>query len=324
MAEPDDLDLKPSGDPSITCKRVDPGQQSRALSVLLTGRPEAAVPSTVGFLETVEAQQMSLDELWAAYRDGEPQAAMLILPNPGRTAMSFISPIRDPRHTPVMQQLVRTACENQDRRRVSLVQALLDDHHQQEARALISGGFMELAYLRYMSRDLGGPDTEFSSTEGLDHGLKVLTWSQTDRTMFAAAIEASYEDTLDCPRLVGLREIDDIIDGHQSTGRFMAGLWFVVVDGDQPAAVMLLNPVPQSRAVELVYLGVSPRWRRQGLGKRLLTQGLAASARHGADQILLAVDEANTPALKLYRRMRFAPKARKLALIFVLPANERR
>ncbi len=321
MAKPHDVPDQHRGltDTVYTC--VDPDRRNEALSVLLTGRATEPIPPIGAFLETVQdPQQLLRDGLWAAYQDQVPVAAVMVVPNPGRTAMLFICPVQDRGRVVTTGRLVRVACEQQNPNEIRLVQALMEAGQKLEIDALVRGGFTELAHLLYMSRGLDRAGLSPFSLDASLHPLRFITWQPAYRELFAGAILSSYENTLDCPRLVGKRDIDDIIAGHMATGRFLPQLWRALLDeGDRPVAVMLLNRVPHTRAVELVYLGIAPPWRGKGLGRRLLAHGLQASIEHGVDEILLAVDEANTPAVRLYRSMWFKPKARKLALMFELP-----
>ena len=84
--------------------------------------------------------------------------------------------------------------------------------------------------------------------------------------------------------------------------------------------VMLLAKLAPRQSVELVYLGVSLAWRGRGLARRMMTVALDDAARCGAVSILLAVDENNAPALRLYRSLSFRPTARKTAMIRTFPA----
>jgi ribosomal-protein-alanine N-acetyltransferase len=98
-------------------------------------------------------------------------------------------------------------------------------------------------------------------------------------------------------------------------GPFDPRLWQVLHRGEEPCAVMLLNHLSSGDAMELAYLGLSPSMRGRGLGRSLMQHGLEMASRYGAREMLLAVDENNTPALKLYRSLKFTPTARKLALL---------
>ena len=75
------------------------------------------------------------------------------------------------------------------------------------------------------------------------------------------ALERSYVDTLDCPELCGLRVVDDVLESHRSVGVFDPGMWWLVMAEDEPEGCMLLSACPEQNAVELVYLGISPRLR---------------------------------------------------------------
>lgn len=304
-----DVGLK---DGSLDVRRVLPGERREALSVLLTGRVRAPVASVDSFLGFVSEQDLPLNELWAAYRKQQPIAAVLIVPGAGRTAMSFVSPITEKESVCDVGSLARAACSGQDSSNVRIIQTLLDPRQELEAQALETGGFQRLATLLYMQREIDTQDT----SERLDESVEVLTWSEQHRSLFSDAILASYEDTMDCPALLGLRGIDDIIASHMAAGDFLPGLWFVVINAGKPLAVMLLNAVPQRDVLELVYLGVSPHARGCGWGERLVHFGLAQAAQRGVKTMLLAVDESNTPAKRLYERMAFTHTTRKLAMIY--------
>ena len=84
------------------------------------------------------------------------------------------------------------------------------------------------------------------------------------------ALESSYQDTLDCPELCGLRETPDVLDSHRSTGVFDPALWWMVHVNGQARGCALFNRCPEQRTIELVYLGLSPELRGRGLGKWLL------------------------------------------------------
>ena len=55
-----------------------------------------------------------------------------------------------------------------------------------------------------------------------------------------------------------------------------------------------------------------------GLATRLMQRALAVARVRGDAGIHLAVDQANTPAVRLYQHLGFRATARKLAMIYVL------
>jgi ribosomal protein S18 acetylase RimI-like enzyme len=64
-----------------------------------------------------------------------------------------------------------------------------------------------------------------------------------------------------------------------------------------------LNP---NGDVQVVWLGIVPEARRQGLGRRLLHAGLFARQQEGRQAAVVQVEADNTPALRLYESLGFA------------------
>ena len=156
-------------------------------------------------------------------------------------------------------------------------------------------------------------------------GRKSLRAASPLAAAFARAIEASYEQTADCPGLVGLRRIEDIIAGHMAAGQFVPELWLALRRRGEPVGVMLVNELTQGAGFELVYLGIAAPYRGQGLARSLLAYGLGQAsvrgrANWGTDnpRLHLAVDEANPAARQLYARFGFRASTRKLAMIRAL------
>ncbi len=297
----------------LRVERVAPEHRKQVFAMLLTGRTGAS-QIVDQFQAFASEHELCLDELWAAYAGPKPIAATLIVPTAGRTAMAFLSPVVDRRQVKPCALLLSAASQAQDPAAAALIQALLEPSQRLESQALTEAGYTKLAHLIYMQR----PTEPTVRPPTFDPQLRVLHWSDANRDAFATAIVASYEKTLDCRGLLGLRHIDDILAGHLATGAFKPELWLALYHRDEPVGVLLVNPLPPRRAAELVYLGLTPPWRGKGLARRLVIHGLNLAHQHHADSMILAVDQVNTPAVRLYQSMRFAPTARKLAMIFTL------
>ena len=95
-------------------------------------------------------------------------------------------------------------------------------------------------------------------------------YSAKTHGLFCEAIAGSYTDTLDCPSLSGMREMEDVLAGHKAVGPFDPQLWSVAVRGGKAAGCLLLSEIPARRGLELVYLGLAPFARGQGLGRALM------------------------------------------------------
>lgn len=70
---------------------------------------------------------------------------------------------------------------------------------------------------------------------------------------------------------------------------------------DSPAGLLIARRAADE--AELLTIGVAPPCRRGGLGRTLLAHALAELSASGAKQLFLEVDEANGPAVALYRAL---------------------
>lgn len=266
-----------------------------------------------------QGPQVGVDPAWifAAERAaGGPEMlgqVCLLVPGAGRTGMVFLSgPEGDP--VPATQQRAERAAaigaaldaaRADPVQRVVLAQALPDPGEWWAVEAVEEAGFAHAGDLAFLRGPLPLPAAEPRWPEGVrvrsaaQRGLGCITGPDC---LLARILESSYVDTLDCPELCGLRTTVDVIASHRSTGRFDAALWWLAEDAEgEPAGCCLLSPVPDLGTVELVYLGVSPRFRGMGFGRALLA--FAAGRAKGRGQTLtLAVDRRNAPALAVYGR----------------------
>lgn len=323
--------LPPSPPPGadVRFERVGPSLRNEVLSVLLTGRRGPDEEAVRPFLAFARENGLALDHLWVAWEGKRMAAATLIVPGVGRTAMLFLSPIGSGSLSGGLSgggkitlsgQLVAHAVSSLNGHEICLVQALMEAGQTLQQRAVEAGGFRFLAELAYMQR--AGKELGSLPPVQLDgRPLTPVHWSEENRPLFAEAIARSYEGTRDCPGLLGLREMDDIIAGHRSTGKFNPKHWTVWTDEtakDIPGAVALLLMAEsrQGLGFELVYLGVSPAARGRGLSKVLMRHALDLAGRSGRGELYLAVDAANEPAMRLYRGLGFRISVRKTALIF--------
>jgi GNAT superfamily N-acetyltransferase len=142
--------------------------------------------------------------------------------------------------------------------------------------------------------------------------------SQRDR--LAAVIGRTYHASLDLPLLDGVRSLDDVIEGHQRTGVHRPEFWFFVRRGGCDVGCLLLTEHPPHRQWELVYMGVTPEARGQGMGQAIARQAQQLVRRAGGCELFLAVDAANAPACKIYAQAGFRPWRRAAVYLKVLGA----
>lgn len=250
---------------------------------------------------------------WWALNEGRPVAAAMLLPAPGRTGAVLHSSADLGLVPPAaLAAVLRALAEQSLGLDVVLVQSLLMPHAAGDIGAYESAGYSRLAELIYMSLALRRRRPPPSAEPP---GTQFVAYDQSTHAVFAQAIQATYENSLDCPALEGLRGIEDVIAGHKAAGVFRPDLWTVALCEGRPAGVILLNPSAMSNTLEVVYMGVAAAMRGRGLGRALLARAAELGRRETFDSLTLAVDSNNPYAHRLYEAAGFVETMRRLAYI---------
>lgn len=260
------------------------------------------------------ARQLGLDLslMWARHLEhGQLGPVVLIVPQAGRTGLLFTSPVMDMASAGELSQVIDEACRGAPPQRVALAQGLVPPDDALSIAAMERAGFKTLARLSYMQCRVPRQPPEIDESADVVFQM----YQPALHSIFERLLLESYEQTLDCPDLRGVRQIGDVIEGHRAVGSFDPRMWTLAEIGGKPAGVLLLNPVPPAECVELVYLGLAPEFRRRGLARALLRRAMHQCAAYGHRLITLAVDDRNTPAVMLYEQFGFRMTMKRLALI---------
>ncbi len=269
-------------------------------------------------LAEVEQGTIDLTELWVARQADVMVGALLAQVYAGRTAALWppeVSLDRMPgariwrgSRNQVAADLIRQAVAGLRDAGVRVVQTLIERPGKaQQVEDLKLGGMPYVTDLIYLSRLTAG------SVATRPTGLSVprLVWahySPTTAAQFQTVLEATYEQSLDMPELMGARSLDDIQASHRATGHYQDELWQIGYLPQEPAAaaVLLMLDRPDRDAMEVAYLGLTPAARGRGLGRATVIHALEV-ARPLRARLELAVDSRNTPAKRLYTQTGFRP-----------------
>jgi len=325
-----------------TVYQVPPSHRLHAVGRLLGLAPDADLAQARRFISEAPGQGVDLDLMWAWGTPPDPasrRAALktgaqidqvaLIAPGAGRVGMVFASPPlpKFPAHAPADPGLVaalNTACRavgESHPNEFALIQALVEANQAWLKRALIGARFLSVGRLLYLRRDNQAPPVPGLPVSGpwpadirvvTARSLGVIT---TQNRVLEHCLDRTYEGTLDCPELFGLRDTADILASHRACGRHDPDLWWVAMRQDRAVGCALFNPYPDQGSVELVYLGLAPEIRGLGLGERLMTFALHHMARMSMQRVACAVDERNAPARRLYDRLGFSRFDAREALV---------
>jgi ribosomal protein S18 acetylase RimI-like enzyme len=240
----------------------------------------------------------------------------LFVAQPGRTAFVFVGSCRRMRSlgltdTAPAGEAVGELCRWAFREGCTFLQVILDPADREGVDLCESIGFTRLTDLVYLLLPIGPADNSEAGNEDIEWEA----YGPGRHEVFKQVIERSYEQSLDCPELEGLRDIEDVLKGHMGVGEFDPDGWRLMKYQGQPAGVVLLARQPRTEVIELVYMGVTPEYRGRGFGGDLLTEAIRWTRYHGVQCIMLAVDCRNSPAYELYKRYGFSPLFRRVVLI---------
>jgi ribosomal protein S18 acetylase RimI-like enzyme len=202
------------------------------------------------------------------------------------------------------------------RQDVRLAQVLLPVDASRQRAQFAAHGFDHLADLFYMvSLSAGFPEHEPQSA------LQFQPVSATEPARLAEIVERTYERTLDCPQLNGVRDITDVLAGYRACGEFDPRHWLIVCAGGVDIGCLLLADHAADDQWEIVYAGLVPAARGRGYG-RLMARHAQFLARAAARaRLVLAVDATNIPAVKMYERAGFVAWDRRSALVRIFPGG---
>lgn len=257
--------------------------------------------------------ERSLPGLFGAYRAGLLVGAVFSQLQPGKTALVWPPRIAQGEPAQTASKLLSAACDRLADQHVCLAQVLLEADASSDVPMLRNQGFSRLADLLY----LVSPEDQFPTSRP-SGPLAFESYRPANRDRLARVVEATYCQTLDCPRLGGVRHLEDVLAGYRATGVFDAQRWLIVRHQDRDVGCLLLADHPEHGNWELVYMGLVVSARGRGWGVQMARQAQWRTRRAGRPRLVLAVDAANQPAIKTYAAVGFHPWDRRTAYVKLL------
>lgn len=236
----------------------------------------------------------------------------VLMPGRGATVLSpqFATHTTQDDRDRLGPQLVRQAIEQCRLKNAVLIQALLDPQADSApAKWFAAAGFRFMASLIYMQRSVSATDQPQQSAD--DPRWQWTSYADHSEQTIGELIERSYTDTLDCPELENIRSWQEVIESHKSSGIFDPRGWNIALRDGRPAGLALVNRMTGRNACELVYMGVDPAFRGQGLGRVLVQKALDSAHLLNCPLLTLAVDTRNKPAIAVYEDAGFIVTGRR-------------
>jgi mycothiol synthase len=206
----------------------------------------------------------------------------------------------------VAAQLVRQLNDALKNDEIPQIQAVIDVSDQSTAEIIQRCGFQLLTHVQHLYLDLSS--TRASSDDlirgvcdtEVPHGFHWLPASHFAKSRLEKLVAATFDGTLDCPALNELRDPNQVLEGMLDGREFRRlTTWEVLAHGRDLLGCVFLSKHPAGVA-ELAYMGLIPAARGQRLGRLLIARAIERSRTLNSNALIVAVDESNLPALKLY------------------------
>lgn len=281
--------------------------QSRFVGLRHHLQRQAADHAVTRLLEASGGEEI---EFWAASDESGPVAVAAVQWQPGSTA-SITGPWCN--SDEAARALIVAVLAAARSRQVAVVQALTELDHGPAPDLLNLAGFAHVADLLYLvSLKSSFPEAAPKSSISLER------YEEPQKERLVRVVEQTYQGTLDCPTLNGVRSIYDVVEGYRSIGVAASDLWSIATHESQDVGCLLLAEHPAHSNLEMIYVGVTPEHRGHGFGVELARCAQWIARERGLDRVVLAVDAANSPALKMYASAGFVGWDRRSVWVHAL------
>jgi mycothiol synthase len=202
---------------------------------------------------------------------------------------------------------LRDALEFARRGKVRFIQSLVDPADERGAKLLQACGFSPVTEVLYLVCSPAGREAAQNC-----ESLRLVPVEDTPAMLqrLSQLILRTYEGSQDCPRLNGLRSLDEVIASYRAVGESGISRWFMAEHESADAGCILLAEHLAPRELEIVYMGIVPEFRGRGLGLDLVRYAQRLTGEWNFEQLSLAVDAENLPALGVYRAAGFQVAAK--------------
>ena len=294
---------------NLRVRPIQPHEIAQALPLLFDdgkSSNQTLRDKTKAFTELARQENYNLSKQMVVADETRVFHACCFVPQEGKTAFIFTSqPKRTVRSdgllfdlaVTMLNRLSQWAFEEENK----LLQVLVEPADHDRNRLGVASGFRELTELIYLTRDTLTPVLTFEQPDP----IRWLPYSAQSHNLFKKIIKQTYRDSLDCPELENLRDMEDVLCGHKGAGQFDPTGWKLLMADGNPAGVLILSPFKKGRTMELTYMGLCPEARGKGYAQCLLAEALRYAQQAQMEHITLAVDHRNRPACRLYEQFGF-------------------
>lgn len=245
--------------------------------------------------------EMPRNGLLEARRSDRVVGAILSIAQPGKKGLVWPPRVDEKEPPETADRLLKAAAQQMASAKLSLACAVLASPSDEDDRRLRAQGYDIVTNVLYLVCDDRAfpPGRPESPLDFEPYG------EESNHARLANIIEATYEGTQDCPQLSGEREVEDVLAEYRQTGEFRPEHWLLVRHRKVDVGCLIVAEHPEHGCCELVYMGLALPARGHGWGKLIAQHAQWLTSRVGREQLVVAVDAANDPAISVYASVGF-------------------
>jgi GNAT superfamily N-acetyltransferase len=282
-----------------------PDERSPALQLLLSHLPALERDARrFGVLDALA--DGSIDPAGLLVLPGLDRLLGAVLAAPAVGGGGVIWPPASTLHQPAeaATALIEAACAWLRTKGARLVQSLVEGEPEQRCRFLLDNGFRRVTLLISLAHTL-------EQGEAAPHRLTLEPYDEAQPEAFHRALASTYEGSLDCPEVTGVRSVEEVVAGHKVQGVYGPANWWLARHQGEVVGVLLQVDHLSLEEREVAYIGIVPSARRKGHARELLVRAIDTARAAGFSRLALAVDERNAPAWQLYAELGFVETLRQ-------------
>ncbi len=263
----------------------------------------------------LEVQSLLVDEIphegiLEARRGARLVGAVVSIAQPGRIGLVWPPKLIEDEPEATADRLLEAADARMAAAGLSMAQAVLETVSEVENRLLRAHGYQPMSRVLYLVA--AEQDFPPARPEG---PLDFEPYCQTSHGRLVKIVEATYEQTQDCPQLGGVREVEDVLAGYRHAGVFDPRHWLIVRHQGEDVGCLVVADHPDHESCELVYMGLAVAARGRGWGKQIARYAQWLTACAGQPRLVVAVDAANDPAIAVYTSIGFHAWDRRVVYV---------
>lgn len=290
-----------------------PDHYGAALWMATGGRSRHAHRGRVTALLAAEKQgKVSFDGLMTATRGSRVVSSIWCLSQPGRISTVWGPGILSDESDSTADLLVQQAIAFAKQRECHLVQSLVGQENPSAGNLLSRSGFRSITLLSHLEAL-----TEDNQSEPPRSDLQFRRCEDFRSDAFRSLVAQTYENSLDCPELDTMRDVEDVLDGYHATSNRSTFNWYTLEHDGEAIGVIITAHHAEPQQLELIYFGLAPSFRQLGLGGEMIRFVLQLAQFLGCRSTITGVDQRNAPATALYRRFGF--QQADVKELFLLP-----